>query len=204
MLKYITHNYDKLLQAVAEHIQIVLTAMLVSVVIAAGLTILGMLCRQIGRCMILIFSVMYTIPSVSLLALMIPFTGLGFRTTIIVLTIYNLYILLSNFIEGMQKIDAVVLESAEAMGMRKMQMLRMVQIPLAKGSIFTGIRLATVSSIQIATIAALINAGGLGTILLDGLRTFHVYKIICGAVLSAALAVFVNQIMTLAEKKWKV
>lgn len=143
----------------------------------------------------------YSIPSLALFSLLIPITGLGKDTAIIVLVLYNQYILLRNFIAGLDNVDENIIEAAKGMGMSNMQMLIKVKIPLAKKSLFTGIRLAVVSTIGIATIGALINAGGLGTILFDGLRTMNVNKILWGSILSAGLALFADKILQKIENK---
>jgi osmoprotectant transport system permease protein len=145
----------------------------------------------------------YSVPSLAMFAILIPLTGLGKTTAIIVLVIYNQYLLLRNFLTGLHEVDKGVIEAATGMGMKKSQILLLVQIPLAKKALFTGIRLALVSTIGIATIAASINAGGLGTILFDGLRTMNTNKIIWGSILAAALAIFANGALNYVEKKFK-
>ena len=94
-----------------------------------------------------------------------------------------------------------MIEAAEGMGMRRMQVLWKVRLPLSKKAFFTGIQLAVISTIGIATIAAMINAGGLGKILFDGLRTMNIYKIIAGSVLSAGLALIINGAFKALEKR---
>lgn len=151
--------------------------------------------------MIQAFSVLYSVPSLALFALLIPVTGLGKTTAEIVLIAYNQYLLLRNFISGLYQVDPAVIEAAEGMGMRRLQVLWKVRLPLSKKAFFTGIQLAVVSTIGIATIAAMINAGGLGTILFDGLRTLNIYKIIAGSVLSAGLALVINGVFKAVEKR---
>ena len=118
----------------------------------------------------------------------------------IVLVMYNQYLLLRNFIDGLNQVDGSVIEAATGMGMSRMQVLVKVRIPLSLRPLFTGIHLAVVSTIGIATIAATINAGGLGSILLDGLRTLNVNKILWGSILTAGLAIVVNAGLSRLEK----
>ena len=151
--------------------------------------------------MIHAFSVLYSVPSLALFALLIPVTGLGKTTAEIVLVAYNQYLLLRNFITGLYQVDPAVIEAAEGMGMKRLQVLWRIRLPLSKKAFFTGIQLAVVSTIGIATIAAMINAGGLGTILFDGLRTLNIYKIIAGSVLSAGLALIINGVFQSVEKR---
>ena len=98
-------------------------------------------------------------------------------------------------------VDPAVVEAATGMGMSRNQILLQVRLPLARKAIFAGIHLAVVSTIGTATIAATINAGGIGSILFDGLRTLNTVKIVWGAVMAAGLAVVVNWILNAVEKK---
>lgn len=143
----------------------------------------------------------YSIPSLALFAILLPITGLGKVTAIIVLVLYNQYILLRNTIDGLNNVDASIVEAATGMGMSKSQILFQVKLPLVTKPIFAGIHLAVVSTIGIATIAASINAGGIGSVLLDGLRTVNTAKILWGTLMSAGLAIVVNAILNLIEKK---
>ena len=143
----------------------------------------------------------YSVPSLALLALLIPITGLGRKTAIVALVIYNQYLLLRNFLAGLDGVDSSVVEAATGMGMTHLQLLWKVQLPLAKKALIAGLRIALVSTVGIATIAASINAGGLGAILFDGLRTMNTAKILWGSLLSAALAVAIDRLLLLVERK---
>lgn len=201
MIKYLSRHYDDLLEALLEHLELVVVTLFFSLLIAAVLTVLSIYSRRTGEYMIHAFSVLYSVPSLALFALLIPVTGLGKTTAEIVLIAYNQYLLLRNFISGLYQVDPAVIEAAEGMGMRRLQVLWKVRLPLSKKAFFTGIQLAVVSTIGIATIAAMINAGGLGTILFDGLRTLNIYKIIAGSVLSAGLALLINGVFKIAERR---
>ena len=200
MITYLVKYHDKLLKALAKHIEIVIITLLLSVILASVLTILSMYFQWISKILIGFFSMIYSIPSLALFAILIPVTGLGRNTAIIVLVMYNQYLLLRNFIDGLNQVDASVIEAATGMGMSRMHILVKVRIPLSLRPLFTGIHLAVVSTIGIATIAATINAGGLGSILLDGLRTLNVNKILWGSILSAGLAIIVNAGLSRLEK----
>ncbi|GAA0803042.1 ABC transporter permease [Faecalicatena orotica] len=201
MMKYLSRHYDDLLEALLEHLELVVVTLVFSLLIAAVLTVAAVYSRRAGEYMIQAFSVLYSVPSLALFALLIPVTGLGKTTAEIVLIAYNQYLLLRNFISGLYQVDPAVIEAAEGMGMRRLQVLWKVRLPLSKKAFFTGIQLAVVSTIGIATIAAMINAGGLGTILFDGLRTLNIYKIIAGSVLSAGLALVINGVFKAVEKR---
>ena len=201
MTAYLGKHYDDLLEALLQHLELVAVTLVFSLLIAAILTVLAVYSRKAGEVMIHVFSVLYSVPSLALFALLIPVTGLGTTTAEIVLVAYNQYLLLRNFISGLYQVDSAVIEAAEGMGMRRMQVLWKVRLPLSKKAFFTGIQLSVISTIGIATIAAMINAGGLGKILFDGLRTMNIYKIIAGSVLSAGLALVINGAFKALEKR---
>lgn len=200
MIEYAAYNWDKLCKALLEHMEMVVITLVISILLAAILTMLAMNSKLLSKILIHFFSVVYSIPSLAFFAILIPVTGLGKVTAIAVLVVYNQYLLLRNFITGLNEVDASIIEAATGMGMTNMQVLSRVRLPLSKKALFTGVRLAVVSTIGIATIAASINAGGLGSILFDGLRTMNVYKIIWGSLLAAGLAIGVNALLSKIEK----
>ncbi len=201
MIEYFLKYYDKLFGALLEHLEMVLITLVISLFIASILTLFAMYNKKVSKMLLGVFSMIYSIPSLALFALLIPMTGLGMMTAIIVLVIYNQYILLRNFISGLNSVDQGIIEAAIGMGMTDTQILKNVRIPLSKKSIFAGVRLAIISTIGIATIGATINAGGLGTILFDGLRTMNVNKIIIGSFLASGLALVSDTILGYIEKK---
>lgn len=201
MLDYLLRYPDKLLKAFAEHIEIVLITLLISITLAALLTILAAYSKVASALLVNLFSMVYSIPSLALFAILVPLTGLGKSTAIIVLVLYNQYILLRNTLDGLDNVDASIIEAATGMGMNRSQLLFQIKLPLVIKPIFAGIHLAVVSTIGIATIAASINAGGIGSVLLDGLRTVNTAKILWGTLLAAGLAIVVNGVFNVIEKK---
>lgn len=200
MIDFLLSHPEKVITPLLEHISLTAITLAFSVLLASALTVLAVVMPVIGNMLTVVFSVVYSIPSLALFALMIPLTGLGRTTAVIVLCAYNQYLLLGNFLTGLNEVDPGVREAAKGIGMTTMQELFLVQIPLARKALFAGIRLAMVSTIGIGTIAAAINAGGLGTLLFDGLRTMNTVKILWGSLLSAVLAVSANGLLKLAEK----
>lgn len=201
MIEYFVRYHDKLLAALLQHLDLVFTSLAISLVIAAVLTVLCMYTQLCSKILIPLLQAVYSIPSLALFALLIPLTGLGRTSALIALVIYNQYLLLRSFISGLNGVDPAMVEAAKGMGMTTMQVFLKVRLPLSKKALFSGIRIALVSTIGIATIAAAINAGGLGTILFDGLRTFNVDKILWGSILSAALAIFANSLLGFIERR---
>ena len=201
MIEYFRDHPGKITGPLIEHIELVLITLVISLVIASVLTLLAMRSERISDVLNHLFSVIYSVPSLALFALLIPVTGLGRTSAVIVLTLYNQYILLRNFTTGLREVDPSVCEAAKGIGMTDIQILTKVRIPLARKALFAGIRLAVVSTIGIGTIAASINAGGLGTLLFEGLRTMNIPKILWGSVLSAALAVLINRLLKMVEER---
>ncbi len=200
MIEYMTKHPDKLIHPLIEHIEMLCITLVLSLLIAAILCVISTLVPFLGKVFIHFFSILYAIPSLALFAVLIPVTGLGKTTAIVVLVAYNQYLLLRNFLAGFANVNPNVLEAAKGIGMTKLQVLTKIQVPLSKAAIFTGIQLAVVSTIGIGTIAACINAGGLGSILFDGLRTMNTVKILWGTVLSAGLAILVNSLLNAVKK----
>ncbi len=200
MIEYLISHPERIMTPLMEHVSLTAVTLAISVLVASALTILALAVPFLGSILTAVFSVVYSIPSLALFAMLIPVTGLGSTSAVIVLCAYNQYLLLGNFLTGLNEVDPGIREASKGIGMTVMQELFLVQIPLAKKALFAGVRLAVVSTIGIGTIAAAINAGGLGTLLFDGLRTMNTVKILWGSLLSAALAVVVNGVLKWAEK----
>lgn len=174
--------------ALGEHLVIVGVVLAWSLLVAALITLAIRRSRRAEDAVLQVLGALYSVPSLALFSLLIPFTGLGLTSATIVMVAYNQFLLVRNIVEGLNGVDSGVVEAATGMGMSPMQVLLRVELPLAFPVIMAGIRLAAISTIGIATIAATINAGGLGTILFSGLRTMNVYKIVDGTILCAAVA----------------
>jgi len=144
--------------------------------------------------------VLYTIPSLALFALLVPITGLSLLTAQIGLVSYTLLFLIRNAVDGVRYVPADVREAAIAMGYTPRQLLWRVELPLALPVIIAGIRVATVSTIGLTTVTALIGQGGLGYFILEGLQRFFSTPLIVGAVLSVALAVLADGALVLVQR----
>ena len=203
MIDYFIKHKALLLDAFWEHLQIVLITLVISFLLAAVISYLLLRSEKATNLTVNLFSQLYSIPSLALFALLIPLLGLGNKTAIPVLVLYNQYLLIRNIMSGLQQVDKSLLEAGTGMGMSKWQLVTKVQVPLAMPSILAGIRLAIISTTGIATIAATINAGGLGKILLSGLRTMNTYKIAWGTILSVIIALAADMLLKLLEKKTK-
>lgn len=200
MIDYWLRYSDRLLEATWQHVQIVSVVMLISIVIAGSVILLLARLPRLLNGAIYLFSVVYSVPSMALFALLIPLSGLGRTTAIIVLVVYCQYILLRSFNTALLEVDPLMIETATGMGMTSQQVFRKIQLPLASKGLLSGIKLAAISTIGITTIAATINAGGLGTILFDGMRTASLVKLAWGTLLTAGLCLLVNLILYVVER----
>lgn len=182
-----------------EHIQLTLVALLVANIIALPLGILLTRKRKMAETIIGITSVFQTIPSLALLGLMIPFFGIGFGPAIIALTIYGLLPILRNTYTGIVGVNQAVVDAGIGIGMTSRQVLFMIEIPLALPIIMAGIRTATVMVIGVATLAALIGAGGLGNLIFRGIAMARQDLILAGAVPAALLAIIFDYVLKKIE-----
>lgn len=146
-------------------------------------------------------ALLYTIPSLALFALLIPVVGLGRTPAVIGLVAYSLLILVRNIATGLREVPADVVEAARGMGFGPRELLLRVELPLAMPVIVAGLRVATVTVIGIATIAAYINAGGLGTLIFAGIQQQFAAKIIVGGLGAAAMAIAADVALSDLERR---
>lgn len=187
MITYWNQNATTILTDTAQHAQLVLTSLLIALLIA---TLLILLCLGHDRLLTgltYVFSLLYSVPSFAFFALLLPLTGLGDTTATVVLVVYSEYVLLRTFITGLRAIDPSLVEVAYGMGMTSRQVFFKVQLPLAIPAIFSGLQVALASTMSIATIAATINAGGLGNLLFEGLQTQQLPPLLWGIIMTVAL-----------------
>jgi osmoprotectant transport system permease protein len=146
-------------------------------------------------------NVFQTIPSLALFGLLIPVFGIGAWTAITALVVYALLPIVRNTCTGIAGVDPAVREAGRGMGMTDGELLRLVELPLAAGVILAGVRIATVVSVGIATIAAAIGAGGLGVYIFRGVATVDDTLILAGAIPAALLALLVDALLGVAERR---
>jgi osmoprotectant transport system permease protein len=172
----------------AEHIWLTVLAVGIGFLISFGLAIWIARDRRIYTPVTAISGVIYTIPSLALFAALIPITGLSTVTVEIALVGYTLLILVRNIVAGLDGVAPEIRESAEGMGYTSWQRLWRIELPLAIPVIVAGLRIATVSTVGLMTVAAIIGEGGLGVFILEGLSSLFATKVYVGVVLSVALA----------------
>lgn len=186
---WIARNGDQIIGRLVQHIGLTLIAVGVGLAISFVLALLVHRRRSFYPPLTGIAATLYTIPSIALFAVLTPITGFGsILTAEIALVGYTLLILLRNIVSGFDSVPADVRESAGAMGYSRGQQLWRVELPLALPLIIAGLRVATVTTVGLVTVAAVIGQGGLGQLILSGLRSFFATPIYVGAFLSLTLA----------------
>ena len=207
LVEFITANREEILALIREHILLVLVSTGVAVAIGLPLGILLTRTRSLQAPILAFANVMQTVPSLALFGLLIPIPfigGIGASTAIIALAVYALLPVIRNTVTGIGGIDPKVIEAADAMGMTSGQRLRMIELPLAMPVILTGIRVAVVISVGVATVAAAVGAGGLGTYIFRGLRQNDNNLLLTGAIASASLALLFDLALGFYERSFKI
>ena len=184
-----------------QHLRLVgLTILIAAAIALPGAVLLAR--RPVARRWALGFTnIAQTVPSLALFGFLLPFIGIGERTAILALSLYALLPILRNSLTGIVGVDAAVRESALAMGMTERQILWQVELPLAVPSIVAGLRIATVTTIGTATIAAFIGAGGLGVFLVRGISMMDKPALLAGALPAAAMALMADEGLEWIERK---
>jgi osmoprotectant transport system permease protein len=196
---WIVDHLDDIGRQLVEHLQLTLIAVVVGFAISLPLAILAYRRRSLYGPITFVTGLLYTIPSLALFVILIPFTGLSLLTAEIGLVSYTLLILIRNTVAGLRSVPDDVREAARGMGYTPRAMLLRVELPLALPAIFAGIRIATVTTIGLVTVTALIGGGGLGQFILSGLQTFFATPTMVGAVLSVVLALTADWILLVAQ-----
>ncbi len=171
-----------------EHVELTVIALVLGLAIALPLAAVATRQKSLLAPLLTTAGILYTIPSLALFALLVPWTGLTVLTSEIGLVSYTLLILLRNTAVGLGEVPAEVRESAQGMGYRPLAMLIRIEFPLAVPSILAGLRIATVTTIGLVTVTALIGQGGLGQLINDGLQRDFKTPLVVGTTLSVALA----------------
>ena len=199
-MNWTLENYDRLAEALGEHVVLVGTALAISLVIAMPLGIWTARRPGLYVAAMSVTGVLYTIPALALFALLIPFMGLGKAPAITALVLYSLLILVRNIAIGIREVPAELIEAADGMGYGRARRLLRIELPLALPVIVAGIRITAVTQIAVATVAAYINAGGLGDIIFQGITQDFGEKIVAGAVVTSLLAIAVDETLKLVER----
>jgi len=185
---YFVEQWDRIQEALVQHVQLTLLAVGAGFVISALLAFVALRYRWTITPITLFAAFLYTIPSVAFFGVLVAYLGLGLMTALIPLTAFTILILVTNIMDGFQSVPASVREAADGMGLTPTQRLFTVEVPIAVPYIINGLRIATVTTVGLVTVAAIIGYGGLGRLILDGLRRTFWTPLTIGASLSILLA----------------
>ena len=205
--RFFIEHREEILSATLDHVWLVLIAILIAIAISVPLGMFIVYHKALRTLALGIASILQTIPSLALFGFLIPIPfigGIGKRTAIVALVLYALLPILRNTYVGLTSIDPAILESAEAMGMTRGQIMLRVRFPLALSVILAGIRTATVLTIGVATIAAAIGAGGLGSFIFRGVAMVNDALLLAGAIPAALLAILADFLLGLVERRLRV
>ena len=199
-MSWLARNWDQVAVALYEHVLIALTALAIAAAISLGLGVWAARRPRVFASILAITGALYTIPTLAFLALLIPVVGLGKTNVIIAMVAFSLVIMTRNVATGIRDVPADIVEAAKGMGMSAAQLLVRIELPLALPVIVAGLRIATVTVISVTTVGAYVNAGGLGTLIFNGIATDHAPKIWTGAISACALAVAADLALTRLER----
>lgn len=201
MINYLMQNSELLVQKIVEHFFLSVCALMIGTAIAVPIGILLTKVPKASQVVISFCSVLQTIPSLALLAIMVPLFGVGKFPATIALVIYSLLPILRNTYLGMTSVDTNIIDASKGMGMTWIQIILNVQVQLAFPVIMAGVRLSAVYMVAWATLASYIGAGGLGDFIFMGLNNFNFYAIIAGTVPVTLMALLFDGLLSLIETK---
>ncbi|WP_276569435.1 ABC transporter permease [Shouchella lehensis] len=204
-IEFVKINSTSMFNLTMEHIILVGMAILIAIVIGVSIGIYLTVNDTLAETVLAAASILLTIPSLALFGIMIPFFsiighGIGFVPALTALVLYSLLPIIRNTYTGIKHVDPNVIDAANGLGMKKMQRLIQVEIPNGLPVMMAGIRTAVVMNIGIGVIAAFIGAGGLGSLIVQGISRGDMYSIVAGAVLVSLLAIIADTILLLLQK----
>ena len=198
--QYVPDRQSEIVDATVEHLLITVAAVALGVVIAFPLALMARRYPRLEATILGVSTGIYTIPSLALFPLLLPFTGLSPTTVVIGLALYALTILVRSMLEGLRAVPDEVRESATGLGYGASRMLFRVELPLALPVIMAGLRVATVSTVALTTVGSLVSYGGLGNLIKEGVETNFRAELFTAAVLCVVLAVVLDVIIVLTQR----
>jgi osmoprotectant transport system permease protein len=185
---WVVRNWDQIIDRTWEHVTLTVVSVAIGMALSLGLSIVALRWRRTYAPITWVTGLLYTIPSLALFALLVPIVGLNASNAVIALTSYTLLILIRNTVAGIDGVPPSVVEAADGMGYTRRARFWKMEVPLALPAIVAGIRIATVTTVGLVTVTAVLGLGGYGFFILRGLDTFFWTQIIVGVTLSVALA----------------
>jgi osmoprotectant transport system permease protein len=202
-MKWLINHWEDVLIALGEHVTIALTALVIATAVSLAIGIWAAKNDRVYHVALALSGFLYTIPTLAFLALLIPVVGLGKTNAIICMVAFSLMILIRNVATGIREVPEEVTDAARGMGMRPVEVLVRVELPLALPVIVAGLRIAAVTVISVTVVGAYVNAGGLGTLIFSGMSNDFAPKIWTGAITACALAVVADLSLARLESRLK-
>ena len=198
--EYLLTRRTELAEATMQHLGIVMASVALGLVIALPLAWLSRRYPRLEAILLGSTTAIYTIPSLALFSLLVPLSGLSWQTVVIGLGLYSLTILVRAILDGLREVPPEVVESARGVGHSDGALLMKVQLPLALPTVMAGLRVAVVSAVALTTVGAILDAGGLGGMLIDGQRTNFKAQVLATSVLCVLLALALDLVRVLIER----
>jgi osmoprotectant transport system permease protein len=197
---YLVDRQDEIVEATLQHLGLTLAAVVLGLLIAFPMALLARRHPRMESSILGVSTGIYTIPSLALFPLLLPFTGLSPATVVIGLALYALTILVRAFLDGFRSVPADVVESATGLGYSRGRLLRRIELPLALPVIMAGLRVATVSTVALTTVGALVSYGGLGNLLVTGVAQSFRAQILTASVLCVLIALLFDAVLVLGQR----
>jgi osmoprotectant transport system permease protein len=198
-MDYLRDRHSDLTSALWQHLQITVYALLLGIVIAFPLALIARRLPAVQGFILGSSTAIYTIPSLALFPLLVPFTGITMSTVVLGLALYALTILVRSMLSGLNGVPDEVRESATGLGYGRTRLLLRVELPLALPVMMAGLRVATVSTVALTTVGTLVSYGGLGNLIEDGVRTDFKAELLAAGVLCVVLAVVLDAVIVGAQ-----
>jgi osmoprotectant transport system permease protein len=200
-MRWTLRNLDTILAATLAHLGLVFAALGLALLLALPLGLLVARRPRLQAALLGTASLLYSLPTLALFALLVPVLGLGFWPALVALVSYAVPVLLRALVAGLAGAPPAVLDAADGMGLTPAQRLWRVELPLAMPALLGGLRVASVTLVSAATVAAYISAGGLGALILTGLDQGHTEKILVGAGIVAVLALLLDAALGAVQRR---
>jgi osmoprotectant transport system permease protein len=198
--QYVQDRQDEIIDATVQHLQITVAAVLFGIVIAFPLALLARRLAPLESSILGVSTAIYTIPSLALFPLMVPFTGLSATTVVIGLGLYALTVLVRAMLDGFRAVPAEVIESATGLGYGRTRLLFKIELPLALPVLMAGLRVATVSTVALTTVGTLVSYGGLGNLISHGVARNFRAELVTAAALCVLIALLLDAVLVLAQR----
>ncbi len=197
---YLQQGRSELIVALEQHVTITVVAVLAGLVVSLPLAVLARRSPLSETLVVGGAGVVYTIPSLALFALLVPYTSYTATTAVIALALYTLVILVRNAVAGLAQVPDEVVEAARGMGLSPLRRLLRVELPIALPSIVAGVRVATVATISLLTVAAYVGTGGFGRLIDEGFRADYRAKIVTACICCVLLALIADALLLLVQR----